>query len=94
MAELEELVKVTDCAALDWPTPTAAKLSDVGLAASRRDVCPEPLSGTDTAATPVVEDETTSAAAMEPVALGVKTICAVQLLPLFRSAPHVVEATE
>ena len=25
MVELDELVKVTDCAALDWPTPTAAK---------------------------------------------------------------------
>ena len=42
----------------------------------------------------MVEDETTSVAAMEPVALGVKTICAVQLLPLFRSAPQVVETTE
>ena len=55
------------------------------------DICPEPLRGTETAATPVVDDEITSAAAMEPVALGVKTICAVQLAPAFRTAPQLEE---
>ena len=85
---------VTDCAALDWPTATTAKVSWAGLVAKPLVSCPEPLRGTDAAATPVVEDETTSVAAMEPVALGVKTICAVQLLPLFKSAPQVVETTE
>ena len=94
MAKLVELVMVTDCAALDWPAAIAAKVSWVGLVVRPLANCAEPLRGIETAATPVVEDETKSAAAMEPVALGVKTICAVQLLPLFRSAPQVVEETE
>jgi hypothetical protein len=44
--------------------------------------------------TPEVDEETASVAAMAPVALGVKTICTVQLLPLASSAPQVVAAIE
>ncbi len=85
---------VTACAVLDWPAATTGKLSCAGFVARPLAISPEPLRGTETGATPLVEDETASVAAMAPVALGVKTICTVQLLPLFSSAPQVVAATE
>ena len=41
-----------------------------------------PLSGTVTAATPAVDEETTSEAVAPPAAAGLKTTCTVQLPPL------------
>ena len=73
---------------------TTGNVSCVGFVARPAVSCPEPFSGTETGATPEVDEETTSVAAMAPVAAGVKTICAVQLVPLLSKAPQVVEGME
>ena len=85
---------MTDCAVLDRPALITGNVSCVGFVAKPEVSWPEPFSGTETGVTPVVDEETTSVAAMAPVAPGVKTICAVQLLPLLSKAPQVVVGTE
>lgn len=89
-AKLAVLLTVTDCAALDWPGATAGKVNWAGFTPRPDATCPVPLSGTLTALTPRVEDDTTNAAALPPPAAGVKTTCTVQLLPLASVAPQVV----
>lgn len=85
---------VTGCAVLDWPAATTGNAIWAGLVARPEARIPEPFSGTEAGATPKVDEETASVAAMAPVALGVKTIWTVQLLPLASSAPQVVAAME
>ena len=85
---------VTGCIELDWPAAITGKVICDGFAAKPVANCPAPFSGTETAETPEVEEETASVAEMEPVADGVKTICAVQLLPLASDEPQVEEVTE
>ena len=79
---------------LDWPAATTGNAIWAGLVAKPEARIPEPLSGTEIGATPEVDEETASEAAMAPVAPGVKTICTVQLLPFASSAPQVVAAME
>ncbi len=55
------------------------KRSCAGLTLSPAGVCTVPLSGTVTAATPAVDEETASEAVAPPAAAGVKTTCTVQL---------------
>ena len=86
---------MTGCAALDCPAPTTGKLICKGETLNPVESWPEPLSGTETGMTPELDDEMLSAAAMAPVALGVKTICTAQLEPMGSdAAPHVLEAME
>ena len=66
---MEELVTVTDCAVLDWPAATTAKVRSTGFAVRPLASSPVPLSATDTGATSAVEDEIASVAVMTPVAL-------------------------
>ena len=60
------LVIKTPCTALIWPGRTIGKLNCAGLTVSAPGAVPVPLRGTWTAATPVVEEETTSVAAFPP----------------------------
>lgn len=88
------LAIITVCAALLAPGGTMAKTSCPGSTLIPAAVCPVPLNGTLTAATPAVEDETASEAVAPPAAAGVKITCTVQLLPLARVAPQVVVPRE
>src|SRR5579863_2097965 len=83
----------TGCAALDKPITIPPKGIAGGCTESCGGARPTPLSGTRAAATPVVDVETTSVAALPPVAAGVKTTCAVQLSPLASLPPQVVDLT-
>ena len=85
------LLTVTVCAALDCPTLVTAKVNCGGLTFKPDQTCPAPFSGTVAGATPRVEEETVSVAALPPAAAGVKITCAVQLLPLASVVPQVVE---
>src|ERR1039458_1602999 len=93
-AEPPLLVSVTVCDGLDWPGVTIGNASCAALTLSPAGVCPVPLSETLTAATPEVDELTTSEADAPPPAVGVKITCTVQLLPLARVAPQVVEPYE
>ena len=68
------------------------KTSCAGFTLSPAGVCPVPLSGTVTGATPEVDEETASEAVAPPAAAGVKITCTVQLPPLASVAPQVVDA--
>ena len=85
---------VTVCAVLVCPAATTGKVSSTGFAVRPFVSCPVPFSDTETGATSAVEDEIASVAAITPVALGVKTTWAVQVLPPFSTVPQVVEETE
>jgi len=71
-ATLAVLLTVTVCDALDWPGATAGKVNWAGFTCRPDATCPVPFSGTGTTATPRVEDETTSVAALPPPTAGVK----------------------
>jgi len=89
-----ELVTVTACAVLDCPAATTAKAICDGFVARPVESCPDPFNCTVAGATPEVDDDTASVAAIAPVADGVNTICALQLLPLSSVAPHVIPVIE
>ena len=90
---LPELVIVTTCATLATPTAVAKKLNEDGLALSLEVDGALPFSGTETAVTLEVDDETTSVAVFKPLAEGVKTTCAVQLAPLASNVAHTLGVT-
>jgi len=90
IATVDELVSVTVCAALDWLTASTPKAKVEGLTVRLAMMELVPLSGTDTAATPSVEEEMLTAAAMEPLLGGVKMTCAVQLEFAASDVPQVM----
>jgi hypothetical protein len=92
--KLPVLVTVTVCAALGWPMTVDGKVNFDGLTLSTVRFAPLPLSGTLKAATPSVEEEIVSVAALAPVVAGVKITCTVQLLPLASAAPQLVIPVE
>ena len=78
-AEPPVLVMFTVPDGLDPPGRTMGKRSCAGFTLSPAGVCPVPLSGTGAAATPAVDEETTSEDMAPPAAAGVKTTSTVQL---------------
>jgi hypothetical protein len=73
------LVTATVWVALVVPGATMGKTNCEGLTLSPARVWPVPVSGTATAATPEVEEETVSEAVAPPAAVGVKVTATVQL---------------
>jgi hypothetical protein len=91
---LPELVIITICAALVWPIVGSVKVNCDGLTLIPLVAVPVPFSGTETAATPSVEEETTSEAEFAPAEDGVKVTGTVQLPLALNVVPQVLVPVE
>src|ERR1035437_9082689 len=72
-AAVPPLLVMVTWEALEWPGATRGKASCAGVTLSPAGFWLVPVSGTLIAATPVVDEEITSAAMLPPAAAGVKT---------------------